>query len=167
MSTTAEASNLLQGSRSSNSWVWGSFVLNILPKTWWTLSNILLAWGFLIVVGVVLILKSLRYAGNCSYFPYLKIMEPNLSKIYILNNHGSIQSFFWDMVNFSNVSHLYFMLKIQLWYHSFTISSQLRIDFKYYKLNFNPSNQIEHNFCLSFNLFAYQPNIDLNSNWKL
>ena len=125
----------------------------VLYSIWWTINY----WN----------LWCLGYAGNCSYFPYLKIMKPNLSTIYILNNHESIQSFFWDMVNFSNASHLYFMLKIQLWYHSFTISSQLRIDFKYYKLNFNPSNQIEHKFCLSFNLFAYQPNIDLDSNWKL
>ena len=107
------------------------------------------------------------YTGNCSYFPYLKIMKLNFSKIYIFKNHGSIQSFCWDMVNFTDVFHLYFMLKIQPWYHSIIISTQIRIDFKQYKLNFNSSNQIEHKFCLSFNLFLYQPNIDLNWNWKL
>ncbi len=68
--------------------------------------------------------------------------------------------FFWDMVNFINVFYLYFMLKIQPWNHSFIISIQIIIDFKYYKLNFNSSNQMEHNFCLSFNLFSYQPEIE-------
>ena len=107
---------------------------------------------------------SLGYAGNCSYFPYLKIFKLNLSKTYIFKNHGSIQIFLQDMVNLTNFFYLYFKLKIQPSYNSLIISIQIKIDFKYYKLNFNSSNQIEHNFCLSFNLFSDQPNIDLNLN---
>ena len=57
------------------------------------------------------------------------------------------------------------MLKTQPWYNFLIISIQIRIDFKYYKLSFNSSNQIEHNCCLSFNLFTDQPNIALDLNW--
>ena len=49
---------------------------------------------------------------------------------------------------------------------SLIISIQIRLDFKYYKVNFNSSNQISHNGYLSFNLSSEQPNIDLSLNWK-
>ena len=41
----------------------------------------------------IIILLYHGYLGNCSYLPYLKILLLNLSKIYIFQNHGSIQFF--------------------------------------------------------------------------
>ena len=84
----------------------------------------------------------LGYASNCSYFPYLKITKLNLSNIYIFKFMAQFKVFLSDMVNFTNFIDLFYMLKIQSWYHSFIISTHIRIDFKYCRLNFNSSNQM-------------------------